>query len=330
MKELGRQMKNHDFKKCYLFWGEETYLKKLYEDRMKSAIIDKSAVLMNYSVYEGKKISVSDIIDMAQTQPFLSEKRVLLVKNSGLFQTGRKDETEKMTAYVSNIAESTCIIFSEEEVDKRGKLYKAVSKEGYVVEFKPMAEKDLISWIVKKLQKKHIQIEAGTAAYLVRFVGGDMNSLMNEMIKLSDYCSGTKIVKSADIDTVCIKAFEVKIFDLVAAIGNHKPEIALEIYHNLLLLKESPIMILAMITRQFRLILQCKALLEIGEVQASICQRLGQRDFIVRECLKQSRNFSLNQLKEAMQDCLTTDISIKTGKMSQEMAVELLLLKYGN
>lgn len=329
MKELKNDLKNQIFRACYLFFGKETFLKKKYETAMKQALIEENSALMNFDCFDDRKISVQRILDSLETMPFLAEKRLVVVKDSGLFQTGRKEDSEKMAEYLSKIPESSCLLFLEEEIDKRGKLYKSVVKYGHAVEFKTPDEKILIIWIKKELKKKKIRIESSAASYLIHTTGGHMEAISGEMEKLSTYLEEGEEASRELIDQLCIKALEVKIFDLVAAIGNQETDVALEIYHNMILTKESPIMILAMIIRQFRLLFQSKYLLEKGEETGGIAQKLGQRDFIIRDCIKQSKNFSLETLKKAMDHCLETDICIKTGKMNGELAVELLILSYG-
>lgn len=328
MKELKNDIKNKQFKSCYLFYGSEGYLKKAYENSIKKAIVDESFETMNFDMFDDKKVLTTKVIDALETLPFMAEKRFVLVRDSGLFQTGRKDESEKMADYLSTIPESACLLFVEEEIDKRGRLYKSIVKNGRAVEFKTPDEKTLVNWIMSELKKKKMEINSATAIYLIRTTGSNMENIVGEIEKLSAYKAQNGKIENEDIDKVCIKSFETKIFDLVAAIGNKKPETALEIYRNMLLMKESPIMILAMIIRQFRLIFQCKLLLKQGEASASIAQRLSQREFVIRECVKQSQNFSIEILEKAVKECLETDIAIKTGGMTGELAVELLILSY--
>lgn len=328
MKDLNKDIKTGKFRTCYLFWGKENYLKKKYEDSIKKAFVQDGSEFMNYDIFEDKKIPASRIIDSLETLPFLAEKRLVLVKDSGLFHTGRKEDSEKLADYISKIPESSCLLFVEDEIDKRGKLYKSVVKYGFPLEFKTPDEKSLIRWVTDELNKEQIQIEGSTAAYFIRTIESNMEAISSELKKISAYIGKSGNVTKKEIDEICIPSFEAKIFDLVAAIGNKKPDIALEIYRNMILMKESPIMILTMITRQFRLIYQSKLLIQSENGTAEIAQRLGQREFIVRECIKQAKNFSAEKLKKAIEDCLKTDVNVKTGKMGGELAVELLILAY--
>lgn len=328
MKELKEHIKSKMFSKCYLLYGDESFLKKTYEKRIKNAIIPEEAEAMNYNYLEGKGVEVSKVIDYAETLPFLNDKRLVFIKDSGLFQSGKNNDSEKLSEFIESIPESTCIVFSEDSVDKRGKLYKAVNKYGYAVEFKTPNEKELVNWIARDLNKNGIKVSSSVAVYFIRTVGADMEAISSELEKIAAYKEFNGQLTNEDIDAVCIKSLETKIFDLVGAIGNKKPEVALTIYNNLIMLKESPLMVLAMISRQLRLILQCKSLSSEGKTNSQIAQILGIRDFVVRECLVQGKNFNEVMLKNAIAKCLETDINIKIGKVNQETGVELLIILF--
>lgn len=328
MKILKENIKNKDFSKCYLLFGEENYLKKYYEQRLKNTIVSNNMDIMNVSIFEGKSISIEAIINAADTLPFMSEKRLVLIKSSELFQTGRKEDTNKMKDYIIHIPNSTCIVFVEENVEKQNKLYKEIQKEGHIVEFKSPKENELVIWLQKSLKKNNKDIEAKTAIYMLRNVGTDMELLEGEIQKLIAYKNNENIITQTDIDTVCSKSLETKIFDMLDAVGNKNLETALNIYNNMLMLKETPTKILIMITRQFRLLIQVKYLLNEAYNSDAIAKRLNQKPFVVKGLSAQAKNFSQETLIQALEDCLETDISIKTGALSAEIAVELLIIKY--
>lgn len=327
MKVLKEQIKTKNFEKVYLFCGTENYLKTYYEKQLKKAILTDSIELMNLDIFEGKFVEIEDIINALNTLPFMCEKRLVIIKNSNLFETGRKDDTEKIKNYLSNIPEYTCILFIEDEVDKRNKLYKTVQTKGHIVEFKSPSENELTLWIQKYVKSHKKTIDTKTAIYMLRTVSIDMEMLESEMKKLVSYTSNNDI-NSKDIDTICSKSLETKIFDMLDAIGNKNTEAALKIYNNMLVYKESPIKILTMIIRQFRLLIQTHFLNSNGYNIDAISKRLEQRSFVIRGLLNQCKNFSSELLMNALEDCLETDISIKTGTISGETGIELLIIKY--
>ena len=102
MQRINNDIKQNNFKQIYLLYGEERYLKKQYTDRLHKAMCNEGDS-MNTHFYEGKDLSVGEIIDLAETLPFLSERRVIFISNSNLFKSGG----EKMAEYLASPNETT-------------------------------------------------------------------------------------------------------------------------------------------------------------------------------------------------------------------------------
>ncbi len=328
LKNLKEDIKNRRFKRVYLFFGDENYLKKTYIDELRNAIIPKGAEMMNLDVFQEKKIESKKISDACETFPFMNDLRLIIVKDSELFIQGNKNESEKTAEYVKNIPETSVLIFVEEKVDKRGKLYKAVSTNGECIECKIPNEKEMLLWTEKAVLKKGLTMKKNVILYFIRSINNGMETALIEIEKLADYIGKGEVCEK-DIDNICTKSLEVKIFDMVAAIGNKKIKEALDIYNNMILMKEAPIMILAMIARQFRIILQSKYLSEKGFYKSEIAEKIKQREFVVSECLSQAKNFKKKELLKALEDCLECDVNIKTGKVQDRLGVEMIIMKYG-
>jgi len=327
MKRINADIRAGAFKRVYLLFGEESFLVRLYAERLADAVCPADARAMNAVRLEGKAATAEAVEDAAETMPFLSEYRLVLVKDSGLFEAGRKDESERMAAYLDKIPETAVVVFAESNVDKRGRLYKAADKQGLAVEMKTPEDAELSAWVAKRMKDAGLTISGGAAAYLLRIVAHSMEALYVEADKLCAYKKQGEITK-ADIDDICTKALATRIFDLTDAIGAKDAEKALQIYANMLLMKESPLMILAMMARQYRLILQCGHLAARRVPQAEAAKQLGAHPFVVKECTRQSGNFTGAVLKKGLRDCLDTDIAIKTGAMEDRLAVETLIVKY--
>ena len=125
MKSIDEDVKAGRFQPVYLLYGEETYLKRQYKQKLQQAVADVDDT-MNTAYYEGKNINPGEIIDLAETLPFFADRRLILLENTGMFKTS----CEELAEYIKHMAETTCLVFVEEEVDKRGKMYKAVKNNG--------------------------------------------------------------------------------------------------------------------------------------------------------------------------------------------------------
>ena len=327
MKEIEAQIKAGNFKPVYLLYGEERYLVKHYEKYLSNAVIAGGELYMNLDILEGKEFSTAKAVDIATTAPFFADKRTLILRDTGLFESGKKSESEAMNEFLKNVPESTVIIFVESKVDKRSSLYKNVSKLGAAYEFIELKENELSEWASRHFKSYGAAIDIKDIYYLIRRVGCDMGSLASEIQKLTLYKGEGNVVTASDIDNICKKSLELNIFELVDAAATKNAGLALNIFNNLLLMKESPIMIIAMIARQFRLILQCKTLNDKGLNSPEIAQKTGLRSFMIADCMRQSYNFSNEKLQGVIKSCLETDLNIKTGKMADVLAVEMLILK---
>ena len=166
MKTLNEDIKTGNLKGAYLLYGEEAYLKKQYKDRLSKAVF-KEDDRMNYAYYEGKGINPAELIDLAETMPFFAERRLIVVENSGFF----KNAVPELADYIKIMPDSTCFLFVENEVDKRGRMYKAVKNKGRAVELKRQDEKTLLYWIAGNVKREGKQIKEQTAKYLISKIG---------------------------------------------------------------------------------------------------------------------------------------------------------------
>lgn len=178
MKVINEDIKNKTFKKVYLLYGDEPYLKKQYRDRMKESITGSDT--MNFSYYEGEKLNVKEIIEMADTLPFFSEKRLIIIENSGFF----KRSNEEFAAFVSALPDYLVLVFIEEAVDERNKLFKAVKKEGYVSLMNQQTEAVLIKWVGKCFKEKEMTIESAAVKLLLDKTGASMILIKAEIDKV--------------------------------------------------------------------------------------------------------------------------------------------------
>lgn len=323
MKSLKEDLESGKLKKVYLLYGEEVYLKNLYKKKLKDAVLP-SGDTMNLSAYEGKGIQIREVIERAETLPFFADRRLVLIENSGFF----KAASPELAEYIPRMPEETCMVFVENEVDRRGKLYKAVSSAGRAVEMKRQTEKTLMNWVLSALRKEKKNITSATMELFLTCTGSDMEFIQNELEKLLCYTAGRDVITSEDVEQICTVRTENKIFDMINAVSEGKQKRALALYYDLLSLKEPPMRILYLITRQFNLLMQVKDMLEQGFSQDTIAQKLKIQSFIVRNCARQARSFGLKELKTVVKDCVDMEEAVKSGMMNDTMGVELLIVKY--
>ena len=278
---------------------------------------------MNFSAYEGKDINPKELIDLSETLPFFKEKRMILVENSGFF----KNSCDDLAEYMSQVPESTCFVFVE-EVDKRSKLFKAASRAGSAVEFETPKEDMLIRWILGRIQREGKKITQSVMQLFLSKTGSDMENIDKELEKLICYTLDKTEISAADVEAICTGQTENKIFEMIDAISAKNQKKALDLYYDLLALKEAPMRILFLIARQFQNLLLIKSMSAKGYPAVSIAKTAGMPSFAVQKNLRQAGAFKINQLKDAIEDCGQAEEDVKTGRMADQLAVELLIVKY--
>lgn len=321
MKRLNEDIKQGKFKNIYLLYGEEDYLKKQYRDRLKQAMLPDGDTV-NYAHFEGKGLPVGEVIDLAETMPFFAERRLIVIEDSGLF----KSSAAELADYVKGMPETTVLLFVENEIDKRNKLYKAVKDKGCVVEMARQEEKTLTIWLMSLIRQEGKKIRESTIRHILDRCGTDMKNLETEMEKLFTYTIDREEITDADVDAVCTAQIEGHIFEMIdaAAMGDKKQ--ALEYYYDLLALKEPPMRILYLLTKQFRSLLVVQSLMRRGMAQKQVATEAGLHPFVAGKCMRQCRSFSEDQLRKILEMAAELELDVKTGRLKDVTSVELFIL----
>lgn len=321
MQRINEDIKQGTFKQVYLLYGEERYLRRQYTDRLKKAMCSEDGQ-MNTHFFEGKDISVGEIIDLAETLPFLADRRVIFISHSGLFKSGG----EKMAEYLVSPNETTYFVFTESEVDKRSKLYKTVQSKGCAVEFAIQDENTLKRWVAGILNREGKKVTENTVQLLLSKTGTDMENIQMELEKLICYCMEKEVISEEDVEAVCTNRITNHIFDMINAIADKQPKKALQLYYDLLALKEPPMRILFLIARQCNMLLQVKEMKSKGYDNKAIGSKIGVPPFIAGKYVTQASRFKTSVLKNAVRQCVEAEEMVKTGRMNDLMSVELLIV----
>lgn len=322
MKRIAQDIRNGQLGNLYLLYGEEAYLRRQYRDKLKAALVPQEDA-MNCSVYSGKDINASEVIDLAGTMPFFAERRVVIVENSGWFKSGN----DQIAALVKSLPDTTCMIFVEAEVDKRGKLYKAVTANGCAALCEMQDEATLRKWVMGLLKKENKTITPDALNLLLDKTGTNMENIRREVEKLVCYRYYEDGITAADVEELCIVQIQNQIFDMVEAVAQKKQKQALGLYYNLLALKEAPMKILALTARQFHTLLQVKEMKSKGYQESDIARQTGLNPyFLKKKYIPQAAQFKLPQLEAALRTCVEAEENIKTGRMSDMLSVELIIV----
>ena len=325
--ELKKQIKNGDIKPLYLFYGEEDYLKETYINQIRDLVPDGGFPEFNH-IYLTGSLPFSEYDDAWEAFPMMADRKLIVIKDSGIMKSGRaaKDEeshsTEENKSFwqekLTHISDDTVVIFSETSVDKRSVIYKAIAKQGTVVEFQHMSDADLVTWVIKQCLDRRRRISKDTAQRLVSRVDPGLNNLNNELKKLFDFC-GEEIYAS-DIDRVVSKSLNVITFDLTNAVMEGDAKKALAVLNDVKAnSKESSFAVLYLLLASFEKILHAKLL--GSKSLPEIAAELGTAPFIAQRYVNSAKGFSEDALVKMVTRVAEIDLEIKEGRCDEWTAL---------
>jgi len=318
----------------YLCWGRETYLM----EQLIQAVIGQKAggefrefAVQTYSMLE---TPLQQILDDAETAPFLVPHKVIVARDAHLFtgasvKSKAEHDADRLLDYVKSPAEHSVVIFVVEtdKLDERKKIVKEMIRLGFAVPFPVLNARELQAWVEQRAKELNIRLEPEAAEYVLLNVSGHLQQLSGELDKLADYCGPGGRVTLHDAQQLISRSAEYHVFMLVDEVVNRKIGSALRMLHELLEQKEEPVKIIALLARQFRIVLQARELAERGAARAQIAAQVGIPPFAVQKALDQGMRYSSRQISSILSQLADLDHAIKTGQLDKTLGLELFLMK---
>ena len=262
------------------------------------------------------------IDDALDAFPVMSEKKLVIGKDSGIFKAraeGGEDMREFWQERLKDIPDFVILIFDEQEVDKRGSLYKTVSSKGLAVEFKYLADYEISAWIMREVQKSGKKISKSTAEYLLSLCDPGLSNVKNELDKLISYC-GDEVYQS-DVEKVVSRPLSVVIFDITDAILRGDRDGAVKILLKLLENKVSAFNIIYLLSSNFDKLLRCKLLLAEGAGSDAVAAKLKLSPYVAKKYIADCKGFSEDFLVKRICRTAEYDLKIKQGLVDEETAL---------
>lgn len=348
----------------YLLHGDDEFgsreqLKKL----RRSASFD-----YNQDTYSGGEVPLATITATSSTLPFLTDQRLVVVEGlpkkrrgeaaatdeqaaeaaateSGTGKGGKakkgkkggKNNPETRTGFEKGLAEfipvmpeeTVLVVLVDEVLDAKNPLMKTAEQHGKILQSTLPKGAALESWITKRAKAIGVAITPEAATMLANFIGNQLRLLANELDKLATYVGKGATISADDVRQLSAQVQEARIFDLTDALAARNRKQALDILHDLLSDGEPPLKLISLITSQVRSLLLVKELAQKGMRGPQIASTIGIAPFIAEKSLRQVTKFSPAQLENTYRQLLATDAALKRSRMTPEMALDLLVVHFG-
>lgn len=315
----------------FLIHGEEDYLKKAYVEKIISKTVDEAFADFNFHSFDGKECTLSEIYESAGAVPMMAETKCVLVKD---FPIDTLDDNgfEQLETVLSDNPEYCALVFSFVAYNPKGakwnKAVKLFEKYGHNSKLDKKTTPELVKILESGAKKRGVSFDKGVASYLITCVGNDLNTLLNETDKVCAYVSDREIKKS-DVDAVCIKSLDAKVFDMIKDLTAGKFDSAFRKLSLLFEQREDEFQILGALIAQYSDIYRAKAAVKSGnrpEMIAKYYDYAG-KEFRLTNSARNGSSLSFDAISECIDILSWADTTLKSSALDKRLVLEQTVVK---
>ncbi len=339
--DLRNQLKKREFAPVYLLFGAETYLRDLAAKTIGDLVLANSSLRefneIEHSLNDSK---VNYAISDAEQLPMVDARRVVKITNVKVSANSNKDnlkeeDEEILLRYLSRPAETSIVIFVADELDKRRKMSKMLLEKSVAVEFGELKDNELIKWANDKLKELDTAADARALNLLVALVGNNVRRLTNEIEKLSVAALPDNLITSELVESLVPNSREISNFDLTEHLLAKDKKRSLQVLRKILDDGAEPLMLLGLISYNFRRLFMSKELMTQGVERKEVARILRLPYGKQEEFLATARRTDAEKLAWIMGKIAETDLAIKTSKggggtVGSRLQIEMLVCELVN
>ncbi len=325
----------------FILYGDDDFSRAEALTAVKALAGPPDALAGNLVTLDGKTLTPDQLRGVTQAIPFLADKRIVVVEGllsrfepqarrpgrAGKRPPSQETQEAQVQSFVEaarGMPESTALALVDGRLSPQNPAYRALALLGQAKEFPPMRPYVLSRWISERVSKQGGSISRAATESLAALSGADLWKVSTEVDKLLAYASG-RAIEAADVELLVSDAREAGVFSLIDAVVEGRQGQALKLMHQLFNAGVAAPQLLAMLGRQLRALAQIKDLEGAGLPSAEMGRRVGMTsEYAFNKALEQSHRFSVVRVRELYGRLLEADRAIKTGRLSEELALEFL------
>jgi len=324
---------NTELKPLYLLYGGEQYLIDTCINKIKKKFGER-ILGINYILID--ETNLDNLISDIEMPAFGYDKKLIVVKNSGLFKKDGRKKTgsplqDKIAEYIENnldiIEESVILVFVEGEADKNI-VFEKISKKGIVCNIEELKPIQLVKKLKQICNLYKVNVDDITLNYLVENSGTNLQHLINEIRKLIEYAGEGGTITIETVNKLSIKQIESVIFELTDNLAMRKISKALEILDNLIYQKEPMQKILVTLYGHFKKIYLCAIAVKLNKDVVNSLNLKPNQTFLVTKYKKQASYFKTSELRKIIQGLIDLDYNYKNGKIDLDVGLRSILCSY--
>ncbi|MHA6483698.1 DNA polymerase III subunit delta [Paenibacillus sp. strain BS8-2] len=337
IREAFKEIKGGKYRSIYVLFGKDRYRMTQFIEALTNQMFSQDQREMGIVKFDTAESPLDEAVLEAETPPFFLEQKLVLVRDVTVMAAGGKENAkiehrpEALIRYLDNPFPSTVIVFvvHADKLDERRKIVKTLKERGSLVPFPEMEPAELKQWMVKRAAEQKRTMTTDAADLLISRVGTGTGPLAQEIDKLCLHAGEGGVIDAEQAAMLTSATVEEDVFALVDAIAELRIDRALGMYHSLLVRREEPIKIAALIARQLRIMLQIKELEHHHYSPQQMAGHLGLHPYAVKLAAEKSKKFTTVRLGQLLSAIAELDYGMKRGLIDKSLGLELYLLSLG-
>ena len=313
--ELFQSIKEGNINRIYLFYGQETYIMASAIDAIRRSLSAQGAE-PDYISVDGRNVPGEQIVELCLTVSFVSPCKLIVVDNLPQLTAKDAPSDERLLEYADAPDDDAVLVFTcTADAVKTSPLFKKLSKHACAVDFTPLSDRELGTFIRRELKKYSKSITQENTEFLISYTDTELNKLQSELNKLALGSEHTDISRE-DIENIVTPSRDYKIFKLTDYIFDGDTLQAVQLTDLLLMQKEEPVYIIAVLAKTVHNCIMVKSMRGQGIPDAQICAGLGIKEFVLGKLSRYCRRYSMEKLTECAGQLLAADEKIKTSSVN--------------
>lgn len=297
---------------------------RLIDDEISNIVKDSN----NVSRFDLTFDDLNNILEEAAYFSLFDEKKYLIVRNAEMFTANKmKFDEELLSNYLDNPNPNSIIIFvTLNNIDSRKKITTHFKKNNEIISIKQFTAKEIYTKLEAKIKNEKYKISVDSLYYIINNSLNNYDLAYNTLEKIKLYYGEKKEIKRTDIENMIPINIEDNSFKFVDAVVKCEYKNANKILKDLYLNKVEPFVLINLLFREYKLLLQVKVLNRQKISRTDIMKKLNIQDWMLDKYIKNSFSYSEKELENLIHDLLKLDCKIKSGNIDKKLGLDLFIL----
>ncbi|BBH21328.1 DNA polymerase III subunit delta [Paenibacillus baekrokdamisoli] len=334
MKEAIKEWKAGKFRPVYVLYGKDRYRMRQFLSTLISMLLPEDERELGIVKFDTSETAIEEAVAEADTLPFFASRKLVSIRDQSVLAAAQGKEgkidhqTDRLLAYLQQPCESSVIVFQvmADKLDERRKVVKLLKDQDALIPFQELQENELREWTIKRVEEQGREMSREAAELLLSRTGTNMQQLAHEVDKLCLHAGVGGTIRPIDVEQLIASTVEEDVFALIDSMASQQVDKALKLYRELLLRREEPIKIAALMARQLRIMLQIKELERHHYSPQQMAGQLGLHPYAVKLAAEKAKRLSVQVLGGHLNRLAELDYKMKTGQVDKTLGLELFLL----